>query len=467
MEFANRNGGFHLAGRHPTNIVEPQRGTTLEIAAQVFSRLPIALWLLVVGCAPAAGIPEANGELDDGWDRANNPVILAENLEYHLEELPRSGSLEEPVWADEYDWLPGDAVAWAGTNWPTVLGSSNARWQGHQELSPLEKYDLAFNGAQPCEQPTVRCGPGAKEVWDAYIECAGPAASWQTAEHQDARSMFDGEDSNGDGSIDECAVSDEKGGADGVKSWEGMCHAWAPASLLEPEPRHAVVVNGVEFSISDIKALLVTIYDDSEAVSLGGRCKGKKVERDPRTGLVADDQCRDTNPGGLHVAVTNFIGIHDMALGMDRVASSEVWNHPVHAYDVSEQRPVSAASANACIGVGGDEYVINDAAEELAEVRMTLSYIDDTKPSVNRLGAEGFVKELPLHYILEIDAGGKVIGGEYCADSVDLHPDFLWGVISMGPGQRVNMHTDEVTQTRNPHVDVDTVRELLRLARSR
>jgi hypothetical protein len=54
-------------------------------------------------------------------------------------------------------------------------------------------------------------------------------------------------------------------------------------------------------------------------------------------------------------------------------------------------------------------------------------------------------------YILEIDAGGKVIGGRYCTQSEEAHPDFVWAPLRAATNPR----------NRNPNVRLDKVRELL------
>lgn len=46
-----------------------------------------------------------------------------------------------------------------------------------------------------------------------------------------------------------------------ASSWEGLCHAWAFASLSEPEPREARTWQGVTFSVADQKALLLKTYE--------------------------------------------------------------------------------------------------------------------------------------------------------------------------------------------------------------
>lgn len=393
--------------------------------------------------------PDDGGGKADAWDYTNDPARLAQNLEYKLSELPRSGKLDKPVWGSRYQQQPGDAMAWADTYWPTSRGSTNARWQGASVKSPMEKYDEAFNGNAGCAtQPGEHCGDGAKTAWDQYLACAGPAARWQATEFQSGRDMFDGVDSNGNNEVDECYPD-----RDGIAGWWGLCHSWAPASMLEPEPLHAVTYQGVRFEVSDIKALLITLYDSTDALMLGGRCNAKEIEHDA-TGRATDDDCQDVNPGALHVILTNFLGLHDNALVEDRTANYEVWNQPLVGYNITRQDKVDVARANACIGATGDSYSFNDQAVELFEVEMTTDYLTEGSASTEPLGQDGYIRHDSYHYILEVDARGKVIGGEYCGSSKNAHPDFLWAPTRLGS-----------SWGRNPYVDYEKVQTLLRLSR--
>jgi len=116
-------------------------------------------------------------------------------------------------------------------------------------------------------------GAGSKAKWDPYNQCAGPATKWQSSVFQGGGKMHDGIDNDGDGKTDDHGTD----GIDGVASWWGTCHAWTPASLLMPEPQHAVTVGGVTFEVADIKALTQNIFDSTSAVLPGGRCNAKEI----------------------------------------------------------------------------------------------------------------------------------------------------------------------------------------------
>ncbi len=417
----------------------------------------------LVGCADSATDQEClpgdkdcavvvGGGKSDAWDSENDPRYFANNLEYKLASLPKKGFLKTPVWKDRYpNALPGTPVAWADTYWPSSEGSHNARWQGATVKSPLEKYDAAFNNAAGCAtQPDRIYGTGAKAKWDAYYNCAGPAAKWQMQNFQGISKMHNGIDDNGDGVVDDYG-SDSSKGIDGIQGWWGTCHAWTPASLMMPEPQHAVTLNGQKFEVADIKALTQNIFDRTSAVMLGGRCNNEEINHDVNGS--ANDECADANPGSLHVIITNFLGTRQAPLIEDRTANYEVWNQPILGYEITKQAEVSKTAANNCVGntSGGSTWKYNTNAKKLYEVRMTVTYLSESGAEARPVGWQNNTSEDDYHYILELNADGKVIGGRYCTDSSNSHVDFLWSPT----GQN---------SPSNPNVDATKVKQLIKMS---
>lgn len=385
-----------------------------------------------VDCSDSAG-----GKAEE-WDYRNDPERLANNLNYRLAELPRSGEAENPVWAASY--------------WPTYQGSTNHRWQGSSVLSPLEKFDAAFHGwsvpAQYATSVPADCGPNAATEYGAYVEALGPAAAWQSTA-QSRHLLFNGnnDDPDEDQDIDECHEV--------IETWWGLCHAWAPAAILEPEPLRAVEYNGQRFEVSDIKALILTVYDDTESLFLGGRCNAQTIEHDD-TGRATATECRDTNAGAWHVVVTNFLGVNGRSFVEDRTAGYQVWNQPMVSYEVTQLDEITVARANELLNVDGDEYIYNDNAETLYEVQMTSRYLTEGHQSTQPLGQDGYVRSDRYHYILEVDADGKIAGGEWVGSSIDNHPDFLWSPVRARTGWTRS----------NPNVDIEQVHMLLEMSRA-
>ncbi len=397
-----------------------------------------------IDCAPAGS---DGGGKADGFDYKNDPLRMSEHLTYELAKLPKKGWRDTPVWKDSYPEAVGKAATvWADTYWPTSQGSHNNRWQGASVKSPLEKYDAAFNNAPGCDAyPADFYGASAKAEWDTYYGCAGPAATWQVQEFQGGGAMHDGIDNDGDGTTDDYG----KTGIDGVEGWWGTCHAWTPASQLIPEPQHAVTMNGVTFEVGDIKALAQNVFDRTSSVMLGGRCNSQTITHDVHGS--ANDDCSDVNPGALHVVMTNFLGLTNLPLIEDRTANYQVWNQPVVGYEITKQDEIAATAANQCVGNTGDTWSYNDKAAQLVEVNMTVSYVREGSAGTTPIGYKDNVATDSYHYIVEVSATGKIIGGRFCTDSENAHIDFLWSPTG-------SFHPS------NPNVDVDQVKKLFKAA---
>lgn len=391
---------------------------------------------LALGCAStdtntAISSPNENGSgitllggKADAWDRLNDPErfakFLDDDLIYRLSDLPLEGTANKEPWPETY--------------WPTYQDSTNARWDGIENLSPLEKYDLVFNNWLPPEdfmalRPyTANCNG---EGFDPeYYDALGPAARWMS-EHRGNWRAHDGIDNDGDGDIDEC---DDQ---DGIARWWGLCHAWTPAALIEDEPLRSIVYEGVTFHPSDLKALMITVYDSSRAVVIGGRCKAAQVERD-ETGRIVDEQCRDTNAGSFHVITTNFLGRFQVGFAEDRTYDDEVWNQPVHSYKVDRLENIDERQAMALLHVDFEtntNYPYNPDAKKWADVEISLDYVVESHASREPTGPQfaSYLRTDRYHYILEMDDDGRIIGGEWInGRSTDgrgrfsEQPDFLW-----------------------------------------
>ena len=83
-------------------------------------------------------------------------------------------------------------------------------------------------------------------------------------------------------------------------------------------------------------------------------------------------------------------------------------------------------------GSGGTiptDYQFNDEAKSLRYVELEVDYISESASSVDGNLADQidtYTHTDSYEYILELDADGKIIGGEWSGDSKTEHPDFLW-----------------------------------------
>ena len=107
----------------------------------------------------------------DAWNSRNNPNGLRVEMNRTLADLPMNGATENSAWPDTY--------------WPTYKDSTNTRWQETGEylndLSPVEKYDAAFNGWG--RAPFRNYDPStaqkiAQDSFSQYYEKLGPAARY-------------------------------------------------------------------------------------------------------------------------------------------------------------------------------------------------------------------------------------------------------------------------------------------------
>jgi hypothetical protein len=282
--------------------------------------------------------------------------------------------------------------------------------------------------------------------------------------------MHDGMDNDQDGDIDECSDRD------GIDTWWGLCHAWTPAALIEEEPIDPVTVNGVVFQVADLKALMLTAYDSSRAVVVGGRCRTQQVERD-ENGRIKDPNCRDTNPGTFHIILGNLLGRFQTGFAEDRTYDAQVWNQPVHSYTVDAMQPLTEEEAIALLIAepeGVSSYPFNEEALAWSEVQVSVQYVVESRQSREPMlpNHDGYLRTDRYHYILELDGEGKIIGGEWINGSrtddgrgFSEGPDFLWYPTGPRPNPIADGPQGPRAPRKNPHVNYRRVVELFEQSR--
>lgn len=396
------------------------------------------------------GKPESLGKENkaDQWNYANNPTRFQMQFEYSYEALKAfaTGEAQQMPWPSDYWAYTGDSI--------------NVRFHGAGVMSPAEKFDQAFNGwtpngdLNPIDLDQV-CTSGVITLDDKqkqYYTELGKAAKWQHENKGHAKAM-NGADDDDDGKTDEC----ESGEYDGIEGWWGLCHAWVPAAILEPEPLKPVTVNGVTFSVSDIKALLIASYDKSSAYMLGGRCNEKEVKRDEQ-GRLTQDECRDTNAGSFYVVITNLLGKNKRAFAEDRTGGYQVWNQPIRGYRILEEKKVTEEEAVTLLKQPGKKYAEafnSPNAVDWRYVKMDVDYISESSSTEDDPLTETiqyYTRTDHYELVVELDKDGKVVGGEWLNYSRDTHPDFLWLPVPGGNGG-------------NPYITYAKVKEILELSR--
>jgi hypothetical protein len=404
-----------------------------------------------LGCSNLDDTVQDQGIEKERWNSANSPERFTDiTLKYDFDSLPTSGRAERDIWPSTY--------------WATYQDSINARWKTN-ELSPAEKYDMAFNGWVPpegfMELKPYKNGSNCGEYDKEYYDQLGPLAS-HISNYMGNGNARDGVDNDDDGEIDEC------GDRDGVETWFGLCHAWVPAAMREDRPLHTIEYNGVTFHVGDIEALVIAAYNRAGAEMIGGRCNDKEVERDEQGRAIATG-CRDTNPGTLHVIMSNYLGLNQRSFAEDRTYNYEVWNQPVVAYEVTKNEEITLSQANELLQITAaeqpaegegempeaptsEEYSFNPDAAYFYSVEATVVYITESHASVDPAITANFERKSYYKYILELDENREIIGGEWVGSSRKDHPDFLW-------------NPQRAWRSSVPNLDLEKVRELIQLSR--
>jgi hypothetical protein len=357
------------------------------------------LLLSLAACSTTERVEGFGPDLYKAWADNGSPSLLSSDLEYKLSELPDSGAAESAPWAANY--------------WPTYRDSINHKWQGADSTAPSTKYAQAF---------------GREDLEDRVSAQYGiDSINGETCTEDDQCNSDAGE---------KCSKRDGEEEGTCIETWFGICHAWAPAAIMEKEPLHDIDYNGVNFRVNDIKALVTASYDkglDVKFMSLrcNERATGDDAMEFDELGNPTSDACDDTNPGAFHVVIANFIGLQERSLVEDRTFDYEVWNQPIRAYEITQNAEVTPAEANALLGQTEDveNYAFNTDAATLRHVKLNLDWIAESDYDVEGNLASTIDKYTHTdryQYILEIDADGKIIGGEWVGDSKKSHPDFLW-----------------------------------------
>lgn len=386
----------------------------------------------------------------EAWDKYNNPDI------FHLGGKPGFEYNYATIRSNGWNSGRSRVMAWPDTYWPTFEDGLGHRWQStsgdHDNtcssdidcLSPLEKYDMAFNNWRPQKKffeyrpfDPNQCGwtdrPVAKHWDDQLYLMRGPAAS----RIQGNAICHNGIDDSQNGMVDDCTKNGceylSHSGQAMLPRWFGLCHQWVPASILQPEPQHAVVIKtadgiAVPFQVSDIKGLSMTLGYNT--IFFGTRCdlEDKNIPRD-RFGRIDNQACRNTNAGAFHVILANMIGRDGRPFAMDRTWDAPVWNQPIVGYKLISETDIDSA-ADACRWLGGcsgSGYNWNLNAKSWVAISVSVSWVSESYPSRSpRMSmAERFISSSKYNYLLELDARGNIVGGEWKFGEPE-HPDFLF-----------------------------------------
>lgn len=315
------------------------------------------------------------------WLPVSNPARLNSNYVYNINQLPTEGHLKNHTpWSDSY--------------WPSKTGGISYRYQTGEKFN-YRLHTLAELQGMPRDQ-LAKLSPSEKfDLARGYYN------------YPLTRTVFNYN------SPDD-------------PYWWGICHGWAPAAGNHAEPKPIDFKNGdglvIPFGSSDVKALMsyyygIYAYNQRVVRQLGSRC-----ETDARTGFLGLGgpvaECRDVNPGALHVALANQFGLMDRPLLADVTRGKEVWNQPLLGYRseiVAERKPKRDSAPG---------------TQRLVRVITHMDYVNEISPNWQPVvGTRGQnVASNRYVYWLEIDPNNRIIGGEWIHGK---NPDFFWTVEPM------------------------------------
>ncbi len=308
---------------------------------------------------------------------------------------------------------------WSGSYWPQYQGSlavryrdpqvaslitQEAQYKAFKELSvktPLYSYYGRENILSPAEKYDLVVGDPAMSL---------TAYSWNLG-HKNGGSSESGK----------------------VPIWRGICDGFASASQMMPRPTKSVVLQTpsgtpITFYPEDIKALGSLSYARSQRnpIFIGKRCLSGA--------LFFTDACDETNPGTFHKALVNRVGAMKKSFVADISPGSEVWNYPVKDYSIVYYNVFSGDESTSYAEVAE---VFNKKLKfakverrhkntaYIVGATVTVHYADMRVANLLETDsvAQDKTLEMVYSYDLELDANGKILGGESASRNL---PDFIW-----------------------------------------
>ena len=353
------------------------------------------------------------------WDRSNHPRLVSYDhngkpirFEIKFNNLPLQGVLP--------------TIPWSGDYWPTYKGGISYRWNDYSsdDWNEYQRfgYDYVSKESLLAMSQDELAALSPAEKYDIYLgNYDFPLVKYERKRTQILRTVPGLPDYDSDFEI---------------PTWEGLCHGWAPATLLYGNPKSMVAesVDGIKipFGSSDIKALLTYNFHYNNAPKtyfLGQRCnlnfsqlqdrlyRGEITQRQYDMEIELSE-CRDVNAGSFHVVLANQISILKQGLIADVTRDFEVWNQPVYAYeyDILSQS-------------GPSEHQQGYGVHKVYKVAASMKYIVEVGHSWSVDINHGGLATRYYDYYVEVDNRGQIIGGEWISED---RPDFLWKKLNPG-----------------------------------
>jgi hypothetical protein len=249
-------------------------------------------------------------DLTDSW---------VKEVSYSPDDIPVKGESDRPLWSDDY---------WAMQHGLTSYRYSEANW--------FEDYRTAIDSyLQP--QAWIAIENLSLEKINSEIVKWSPSEKYDLSIQDIEFSLTNEQKKEGEG---------YQNGEGEVEGWMGLCHGWAPASIMVPRPSKPVEWGGpkgttVLWYPNDIKAMITLAWanGDWESNFVGRRCEQKNVKTLPN-GRINSQDCFDNNPATFHLALGNMIGKEKASFVMDKAYDYQVWNQPIVGYEFEYFNPL-------------------------------------------------------------------------------------------------------------------------------
>jgi hypothetical protein len=406
------------------------------------------------------------------WNFQNHPEKMVEHYTTQFEELPLEGEIHN--------------IPWSGDYWPTQKGGISYRWftknptdsadikRFGYDLLNMDQYEKDLQNKKHLVIRKTKLdfikkfGPreGSKK-FKAYIKTApkgivspselSPSEKYDffMGDHNWTLTKRERRRTEIMKLVEAVKKDSHTNREDIIPSWFGVCHAWAPATILYENPgpigfsdakkREPISIKlknprgfEVPFGSSDVKALLSIHLDMARAVKgtntfLGSRCnldmenhfqrfKRGEISETILYDLLEKKGCNDTNAGSFHITLTNLIGHYKTGFIMDHDRGSEVWNQGVVSYKVLEKKEKDVPE-----NLKKDVSRIISITNEVTWI----SEIHQNWKKVVLAGRNG-LQISSYNYDLYLNESNQIIGGKWkelknhANKTWKDRPDFLW-----------------------------------------
>jgi hypothetical protein len=329
------------------------------------------------------------------WDEANDPRRLLAAPVAVYAELPRAAQ------------LPPHKRPYADHAWPYNRGGIAFRWN-----SPDPAFRLG-DPRQAGDWALFQIEPPTRE--QAARLSASELAQLSPAEKYDlARGRYDYPLTR--------SVLDDPMVNPFADPSSGICHGSAPAAIAQAEPQPVVVRNpdgiDVPFATADVKALLAQAWATARprVAQVGRPCLGAPQGVPDVTG------CLDINAGAFHIILANLVGLRQQGFVADLDAAAAIWNYPIQGY-ASEVVAEAAPDARSASGTVRRLQFVTTLSLAPVGVPPQWDAQGQEASASSAPTAAAHVPSAHLDYWLELDAEGRILGGEWSSDE---RPDYVW-----------------------------------------